>query len=230
MTTVTDPTIQTPTVPNSTSTTAQDNASLNMDYTQFLTLLTDQLKNQDPLSPMDTNQFTQQLVSMSGVEQQIKANDSLNKLVTQANNNQTTLGLSYIGLNVAVQSNQFDFNPSTDASVKVSYNLPSAASINTINILDQNGNTIYTTTGSLAAGTHNFTWDGTDQSGQPVAAGTYTLQVNALDSTQAPITAATQVPGYVTGIQTASDGSIELMIGKQSTQLVPLANVTQASL
>ena len=207
-----------------------DTKNLNQTFDQFLLLLTTQLKNQDPMSPMDSSQFTSQLVSFSQVEQQIKTNDNLTKLLAQSNTSQTTLGLSYIGLNVAVQGNQFDFNPATDASVKLNYNLPAKASINTINILDQDGNTVYSANGELGSGTHAFTWNGTDQNGQPVAAGAYTVQVNALDTAQASMNVATQVPGFVTGVETAGDGSINLMIGRQSTHLVPLSSVTQASL
>src|SRR5438045_3902850 len=87
----------------------KDTAGLNQNFNQFLTLLTTQLKNQDPLSPMDSTQFTNQLVSFSQVEQQIRTNDNLTKLLANSNTAQTTLGLSYIGLTVQMDGDTFKY-------------------------------------------------------------------------------------------------------------------------
>lgn len=226
-------TFQTPTsattqTSTDTSAAAKDAKSLNQNFDQFLTLLTTQLKNQDPLSPMDSTQFTNQLVSFSQVEQQIKTNDNLTKLVNLTNTSQTTLGLSYIGLNVDMQGSQFEYPGSGTTSMN--YKLPSDASIVTINVLDKDGNTVYTKSGDGKAGTHNFVWDGKDKDGQQLAAGVYKLQVSALDSAQKTLSTTTVVPGYVSGIATANDGTINLIIGRLSTQIIPLSSVTQASL
>lgn len=202
-------------------------SSLDATQNEFLTLLTTQLQNQDPTSPMDTSQFTSELVSLSQVQQQLTTNQDLSQLVTLGQNNQSQLGLSYMGLNVSVDGSQFSFNPSTDASVTVGYNLASAAATNTINVLDSNGNTVYTTTGSLAAGQNSFSWNGTETNGSTAPAGTYSVQVVASTATNTPVSVTTQVPGTVTGMQTASDGTVELMVG---SQLVPLSNVTSASI
>ncbi|MDG5670326.1 flagellar biosynthesis protein FlgD, partial [Acinetobacter baumannii] len=68
---------------SSTATSVSGNASeIAGNFTQFLTLLTTQLKNQNPLDPMDTNQYTQQLVQFAGVEQQLKSNDRLDSILT----------------------------------------------------------------------------------------------------------------------------------------------------
>ncbi len=203
--------------------TISDAASLQKTYSQFLTLLTTQLKHQDPTQPMDTAQFTSQLVSFSQVEQQLKTNSDLDQLVASSNNNQASLGLSYIGKNVAVQGNQFDFNPKTEASVSIGYNLSAAPATDNINIVDSKGNTVYSTTGSLTAGQNSFSWNGLDNSGSPVPAGTYTVQVNAMDAQKTAVDATTSVPGTVSGMQTASDGSVQLMVG---SQLVPLTSIS----
>jgi flagellar hook assembly protein FlgD len=80
----------TPTVPSTPSTVSQTQQTINTslgslanNYQTFLSLLTTQLKNQDPLSPLDTNQFTQQLTQMTGVEQQLLGNQLLQQLVTE---------------------------------------------------------------------------------------------------------------------------------------------------
>ena len=218
-------TFPTPAADAATATTkASDAKTLNQNFDQFLTLLTVQLKNQDPLSPMDSTQFTNQLVSFSGVEQQIKTNDNLSKLVSLTNASQTTLGLSYIGLNVDMEGSQFKY---TSGNAKMSYTLPSDAATNTLNIIDANGNTVYTHKGDAAKGKHEFVWDGKNNDGLPVAAGTYKFLVGAVDQEHKSITATTIVPGRVEGIQTAEDHSILLLINDQQ---VPMSSISKATL
>src|SRR3974390_2835673 len=71
-------------------------------FNEFLKLLTTQLQNQDPLSPMDTNQFTQQLVQFSSVEQQINMNTQLSTLISLQQTAQTAQAASFIGATVTV--------------------------------------------------------------------------------------------------------------------------------
>ena len=66
-------------------------------FQAFLTLLTTQLQNQNPLDPLDTNQFTQQLVEFASVVQQLKTNDSLSTLVSLQQTAQSTQALSFVG-------------------------------------------------------------------------------------------------------------------------------------
>src|SRR5579872_4398386 len=75
---------------------------LSSNFSTFLTLLTTQLKNQDPTSPMDSNQFTQQLVEFSQVEQQINTNSNLNTLITQGQTQIGAYATSYLGKTVSV--------------------------------------------------------------------------------------------------------------------------------
>ncbi len=84
------------------STTGIDANTIAGNFTTFLSLLTTQLQNQDPLSPMDTNQFTQQLVEFAQVEQQLKSNDQLSTLVSLQQTAQNTAALGFVGKNVAV--------------------------------------------------------------------------------------------------------------------------------
>jgi flagellar basal-body rod modification protein FlgD len=202
-----------------------DGKQLNQNFDQFLLLLTAQLKNQDPLSPMDSTQFTNQLVSFSGVEQQIKMNSRLEKLLAMSAANQTTLGLSYIGLKVDMQGSDFKYYGAGDA--KMSYKLPSDAAINTVSIVDGNGNTVYSHSGELTSGAHDFVWNGTDQNGNPVPAGMYRLRVDALDKDQKNMTTSTVVPGLVEGIQTADDGSIMLIVNDHE---IPMSDIRKATL
>ena len=203
-----------------------DQASLDKVKNQFLTLLTTQLKNQDPTSPMDTSQFTSQLVSMSALEQQLTTNSNLNKLVTLASNNQTQLGLSYIGLNVSMVGNQFNYDPAKISTVGISYNLASASTKTTINIVDSTGKSVYSTSGSTKAGDGTLKWDGKETDGTTAPAGTYTAIVSASDANDKVVNVTTQVPGQVTGMQTDKDGTVNLVIG--NTQVVPLSSITSA--
>src|SRR5471030_2385296 len=77
-----------------------DKTEIASNFTTFLQLLTTQLQNQDPLSPMDTNQFTQQLVQFAGVEQQMKTNTDLDQLVSLNKTSQATAALSFVGKQV----------------------------------------------------------------------------------------------------------------------------------
>src|SRR3954468_21748675 len=81
---------------------ATDKTTLAGNFNTFLTLLTTQLKNQNPLDPLDTNQFTQQLVQFAQVEQQMKSNDQLQTLVSLQQSAQATAALSYVGSTVVL--------------------------------------------------------------------------------------------------------------------------------
>src|SRR5256885_14570283 len=84
------------------STTGVDKTTIAGNFQTFLTLLTTQLKNQNPLDPLDTNQFTQQLVQFAQVEQQLKQNDQLATLVSIEKSAQSTTALAFVGSTVAV--------------------------------------------------------------------------------------------------------------------------------
>lgn len=201
-------------------------SSLDANFSDFLTLLTTQLKNQDPTSPMDTAQFTNQLVSFSQVEQQLKTNSDLDTLVTNSTASSTQAALSYIGLDVSYTGNQFNFDPSTTSQVGISYNLASSSANTQINILDSSGNVVYSTPGSTTAGDNTFKWSGQETNGSTAPAGSYTVQVSALDASNNAVKATTQVPGQVTGMQTESNGSVALVIG--NNQAIPLSSITSA--
>src|SRR5262245_44814411 len=112
-----------------------DNATLASNFQTFLTLLTTQLKNQNPLEPLDTNQFTQQLVQFAGVEQQMKMNSQMETLLTLEKANQSTAAMAYLGSTATV-----DGSTATLADNKASwtFNSPKPASA-TINIKDSVG-------------------------------------------------------------------------------------------
>ncbi len=196
---------------------------LNQNFDTFLTLLTTQLKNQDPLNPMDSNEFTNQLVNFSGVEQQIRANQTLDNLLTLNKMNMTSLGLGFIGLNVNTTGDTMEFDGTN--TLPFSYTLEKEAKAAQINIIDSDGATVFTARAEITAGKHNFTWDGKDTNGATLPAGIYKVRIGATDELQKPVNSTTIVPGHVSGIESGDDGSIMLIINGAK---IPLTDVKSA--
>ena len=202
---------------------AAGQGNLNTSYTTFLTLLTTQLKNQDPTSPLDTNQFTEQLVQMTGVQQQLLSNELLQTLVNQGGGSS---GLSsaagLIGKSVQATG---DTAVLSGGQASWSYSLPAAASSGTATVTNAAGQTVWT--GSLSAlgeGAHAFTWKGQTSAGQQLAdGGSYKLSITASDSNGAAVTATTSLTGVVNSVETVN-GATVLNLG--ATQ-VPYSSITQ---
>jgi len=187
-------------------------------FTQFLTLLTTQLKNQNPLDPMDTNQFTQQLVQFAGVEQQLKTNDRLDNILTASQSASSASATSYIGKTVTA-----DGSTSQLSSGSAAWTLtPSrAASKAVISILDSKNNVVATQTTSLAAGAQTYTWNGKSSAGLTSANGNYSIKVSATDATGAAVSVDTSLSGTVDEVDLSGTSPV-LIIGSQR---VPLSSV-----
>jgi flagellar basal-body rod modification protein FlgD len=194
--------------------------SVSAAYDTFLTLLTTQLQNQDPLNPTDTSTFTSEMIQLSGVEQQLNTNSTLDTISTDLSSISASNGLGYIGKSVTATGSTV---PLQSGSASWDYTLPSSASNVTLTVQDSSGNTVYSTSGNTAAGQHSFTWNGNNSSGTTAPAGDYTLQVAAADGSGNAITTTTEIVGTVTGVDT-SNGTTDLQIGDVT---VPASNVTQ---
>ncbi|HOO82288.1 MAG TPA: flagellar hook capping FlgD N-terminal domain-containing protein, partial [Alphaproteobacteria bacterium] len=145
------------------------------DFSQFLTLLTVQLQNQDPLSPMDTTEFTNQLVAFTGVEQQINTNQKLDSLVSLQLGNVMGSALGYVGLDASYISSEFYADG--ESPVTINYALNDVSVDATIRIESETGDLVYEGPAETSAGSHEFIWDGLDQFGNPAPAGTYNVRV-----------------------------------------------------
>lgn len=178
-------------------------------YTQFLHLLTTQLQNQDPLDPMESNEFTNQLVQFSQVEQGILTNQKLDSMLTQTSNNQIGQSLAYIGKDVYFKGNAAYYDGSTD--MKIGYAIDGVAKSAKVQIQDKDGNTIRTMDIPPGTASGSITWDGKDSNEEVVKAGTYTINIGALDETGTPIPSYTGVPGHVVGIESV-DGVLYLAL------------------
>src|SRR5689334_9060347 len=205
-------TVTAPTPPAASSTqdkTALGRANLASNFDTFLSLLTTQLRNQDPLSPLDSNQFTQQLVAMTGVEQQLNTNDLLKQLVNNTAGGIST-AVSLIGKDVKAVSDTANIS---GGQAKWTYNLPADAASLKVEVLNSAGATVHAEAPTdLKAGDHDFTWNGKDQTGTQLPdGGPYTLRVTALDGSGAPLSTTNYVKGTVTGVE-QSNGSTMITI------------------
>ena len=202
-------------------------AQLTQNFQTFLTLLTTQLKNQDPLSPLDSNQFTQQLVQMSGVEAQLSGNDLLKQVVT---NTGASVGsaVGLIGKDVRDTSARAQLTGNGNGATWI-YNLPTAAANSTLQVVNAAGQVVAAQAATdNSAGDHTFTWNGKDLSGNPLPAGAYTLQVTAADTTGKAITPGVFVDGVVTAVE-QQNGTTLLTINGGQVPIANVVNVTTAS-
>jgi len=196
---------------------------LNTTYNSFLTLLTAQLKNQDPLSPMDTNTFTQQLVAMNGVQQQLLSNNLLQQLVSQSTGaGSMGSAVSLIGKSVTSQSSTAALQ---NGSAAWNYNLTANAAKATLEVLDSKGNVVWTGAApSVASGIHAFNWNGKTTDGATAPDGNYTLNVTATDTTGAAVASTTAVNGVVTGVE-VNNGVTQVDIGSVPVNLNSITSV-----
>ena len=167
-------------------------------FDTFLALLTTQLKNQDPLDPMESSEFTSQLVEFAGVEQSINANKKLDQLVQLQTSSQLNSAVSFIGKTVEVVS---DLLLLKDGTAKVSYGLDRNAAQTIISITNQHGRAVRLVQGETDAGRHVFEWDGRDSNGAEVPDGVYGFTVVATDGDEQTIDTIAASFGRVTGIE-----------------------------
>jgi flagellar basal-body rod modification protein FlgD len=215
-----NPTTTTPTTTTGTSSnsdTAMQQLSGNLNT--FLTLLTTQLQNQDPLSPMDSTQFTQQLVEYSQVEQQINTNSNLQNLISLQQSGAGAAAVGYLGKEVTITNGNAAL---TNSSATWNYTLGASAASATLSITNASGQVVYNGSGPTSAGNNAFTWNGQDNNGNQLPDGTYTLAVNAVGSNGAQITSSVSTTGTVSEIN-LSGTAPQLMIGSMS---VPLSQVS----
>ena len=198
---------------NSSSATGVTRDTLASNFTTFLQLLTTQLKNQNPLDPLDTNQFTQQLVQFAQVEQQLKSNDQLSTLVSLQKTAQQTQALAFVGMKVAVEGKTAELK-GKNATWGFLVNKPATA---TVNIANSAGATVYTGTFSVNAGTQNFVWDGRNNAGVMQTEGTYTLSVTARDASGQTTAVTTEIEGTVDSVDMTQNPPLLSISGKEYT-------------
>lgn len=193
--------------------------TLASNFETFLTLLTTQMKNQDPLSPLDSNEFTSQLTQMSGVEQQLLTNDLLTSLVKAQTGNLDSAA-NYIGKQVTAAWTATSLE---DGKATWGYELGATADKAKLQVVNSAGKVVWEGDApDKTTGLHDFTWDGTMTGGdQAEDGGVYTLKVTATDAKGAKIDSQALIRGRVTGVE-MYDGSPYLVIGDS---ILPLSTV-----
>lgn len=174
-------------------------------FDMFLGLLTAQLKNQDPLDPVDSSQFTEQLVMFSNAEQTIASNKNLETLIDLFQSGNASSAVNYLGKTVSAEGDQAVLS---NGSAGWQYELDGNSVQTTISIENSAGNTVFTGQGLISEGVHEFDWDGTTNQGVPQPEGLYTITVTATDGNGQIVATSTTIEGVVSGIESLNDGAI----------------------
>jgi flagellar basal-body rod modification protein FlgD len=193
-------------------------------FDTFLQLLTTQLQNQDPLSPMDTDQFTQQLVEFASVQQQLDTNTNLQTLISLQQTSEATSALQLVGATVTMSGTTATLSNATGSPATWSITSPSPATGN-VTITSSAGTTVFTGSVALNAGTQSFTWSGQGNNGQTWPDGTYTIAVTATGANAQTVNVSTQVQGTVSGVNLSQNPPTLIVNG----QNVPVSQVTSIS-
>jgi flagellar basal-body rod modification protein FlgD len=179
------------------------------DFNQFLKLLTTQLKYQDPLAPMDTTQFTQQLAMFANVEQTSNVNTNMKSLITLTQGSQAAAAVAYIGKTVQVD------NPTASMAqggqVDFTYSLSGQSNATALVVTNSLGRPVFAGPGETGAGSHTFSWNGKDTNGNALPAGNYTLTVAAADSNSKDVPVVVGSMGKVQGVDSSS-GTLNLIV------------------
>jgi flagellar basal-body rod modification protein FlgD len=207
---------------SSTSGSTDPLASLSGNFDDFLQMLMTQLQNQDPTSPMDTSQFTSELVEFAGVEQQIDTNTSLGQLIQLTQGGEVVQASSMLGHTVSVQSSQLTLQ---NGSAGVQFTAPGAGPVSIV-VTDSNNDQLYATTVNATTGSNSWTWNGQNSAGNQVADGAYTVAVTEAGANGGAGTPLSfTVTGTATGVQ-EQGATVDLELGALS---VPFSEIRSVS-
>lgn len=191
-------------------------------FQDFLTLLTTQLKNQNPLDPLSTNEFTQQLVQFASVEQQLKTNDTLSSLLTSTRAQTLSTAVGFVGKEIVA-----DGSATTLANGKANWNLnlPRAARSVTLTVTDASNNVVWTDTKAMTAGDNSYSWNGRTSTGTLAPDGSYKLTATAIDTAGSAMAANIQLKGVVDSVEMVN-GATMLKIGDYSVALDKVTSIS----
>jgi flagellar basal-body rod modification protein FlgD len=191
-------------------------------FQTFLTLLTTQLQNQDPTNPLDTNQFTQQLVEFAQVEQQLQSNSQLATLVSLQQTAQSSQALNFVGDTVTVNGNAAQL---TDGQTSWTFNSPQPANA-TVNISNSTGQLVYSGNATLQTGNNTFSWNGQGSNGTQWPDGTYTAAVTAQSASGQSVAVSSQISGVVSSVNLSTNPP-QLSINGQNFTISQITGVSK---
>jgi flagellar basal-body rod modification protein FlgD len=194
------------------SASALANQQIAGNFQSFLTLLTTQLQNQNPLDPLDTNQFTQQLVEFAGVQQQLNTNDSLATLVSLQQTAQSTQALGFVGKTAVVDGSTATM---TNSSATWDLSVPKDSNVS-ISITNSTGQTVFSGSYTVTAGNNQpFVWDGKGTDGTQWPDGQYKMTATGTDTSGNSVAISTQIQGVVSSVDLTQSPPL-LSIGGQT--------------
>ena len=208
-----------------TSTSKTDAAidSLDDTYNNFLLLLTKQLQNQDPLNPMDTAQFTQQLVGFSQVEQQIASNKSLERLISLQSSTNAFNAVSFLGNEVSVDSDKISLK---DGKAKFQYEIEHSAGQAVLSVYDARGQIVLVQEANKGVGSYNVDWNGKDAFGNQLPDGQYRVAVSYNDQQGKTYSSKITSFGVVDSTE-ITDGEVKLFVGPVGFPIDKVLKVTK---
>jgi len=213
------------TVQSATANVQSASTSMSANYDMFLKLLTTQLQNQDPLNPMDNNQFTQQLTQMTGVQQQLLTNQLLTQMLGQGQADLASGAIGMIGKEVTIVSADSVLE---DGKATWNWSLAGTAASAKLDVLDANGNVVASATPTdMSKGAHSFEWDGKGLNGRALDDGVYSLRITAVDTNGKSIEASATYTGLATGLAN-TNGTTLLSVGKIKAPLTSVIGISQA--
>jgi flagellar basal-body rod modification protein FlgD len=201
---------------NGTASTQNALDSLSGNFQDFLGMLMTQLQNQDPTSPLDTNQFTTELVQFSGVEQQINTNGALTQLISLTQSGQLLQSSAMVGKTVQVAASQM---PLQNGAGSLTFTDPTASTAE-ITITNAAGTKVLDTTVAATAGSNTWTWNGQDSNGNTQPDGAYNVTVTGATAAL-PFT----VSGKVTGV-VDNGGTLDVQMGAQTAAFSAVQSVS----
>jgi flagellar basal-body rod modification protein FlgD len=201
---------------------ATDRQGMADNFDAFLMLLTTQLKHQNPLDPLDTNEFTQQLVQFAGVEQSIRQNENLENLIKVSTANAALSAASFVGMRVNVESTTTTL---ANGGAEWTYKSNREAASATFTVRNEAGETVWQESGSFPPGRHTFKWTGHTMDGHTAPDGKYRLTIEAADASGGVVDVGIEVTAEIDGVDFSGDEPI-LLVGDKGIPLGDVKSVT----
>ena len=191
---------------------------LSSNFSDFLSLLMTQLKNQDPTSPLDTNQFTSELVQFTSVEQQINTNTSLTQLIQLTQAGEVMQSSAMVGKQVQVQSTDLTLQSGKAA---VNFTAPATEPV-LVSVSTDSGTKVLDTALPASKGVNTWSWDGKSATGKTMPDGVYKVTVTGQNADGTTSALGYTVSGTATGVQSDGANALTLQMGALS---VPFGSV-----
>lgn len=207
---------------NTTATDTTGGSKINADFTMFLKLLTTQMQNQDPLDPMDTAQYTQQLVQYSQVEQSMAQTTTLKSILSSLGTQNLTQASAMIGH--MVETNSGTAGLSAEKPAQWMWSAPREVGTMTATITDDKGKVVDTRTVEGGAAAGNLSWDGTTSAGKKLGAGDYTLALTGKDASGNDVKIVAHSVGIVTDVA-LENGTIQVTVNGYKSDTANLVRI-----